>query len=1763
MKKVILHGELGKLFGKEWKLNVYSPNEAIRALFANNPNIETYLNKKHQEGVFYGVKKAGEGSFAKQEDYPLATEKDLHIFPVPHGSGGFLGSLVMMAVTTAASIYIQQKISEAMERDDATLQAQTQSYIYNGTQNRYQQGSTVPLGYGTMKIGANVVSSCTINYDYNSEIGKIFGFKNGLYSLIPEYDKNYITDLGPLVSCFALNSFDGSSQFRFVDPAFQYLSEKSVDTKFGSTDGIYGGFEPAEKQKDRFTSVEVKGNAVGGYFYYEYNFAKGVDKRFLGNFSSLGNWYPNLLDMSSAEADDLLLSLEARRFAVSEKNALRSAYVCLQSKPVLETYVGKKIFYPISFIEPDAYPSFLDGTNNKPSYSPGSQSFPTHVGQRWRGTRKSNGIGWFKLESTSIIKSIDLLAEGEIDGFADKNGEKLEFDRNHKTNSSDINKIRNEKDDYLQAIFLDETPVKEVNHQFSDIGGLDSYNINEFDIDVGVNSDGSMGGEDQALLEPQYLFTAHTKEIGAQLFGPRSINQNEFSAMLPSNDFEANKIYHEGEYVTHQDDTYIVNIGFDESFSISGNYYHLTEDQILAEESESLIYIGSEENAQFYAAMPPINEYQVFSGEYVDFENNTFYQDGDKVRCPKANGTMRYCKMGQDAERFIGTYSENKDYNGQRGKLILSEYVLGGPNTKSNLYIITGNDNEIGTPLDQIAAGLSIIGENQFLDYSKDPMYMFLNYQDIEELNDNNEYEVKEITVAEDGSLTESVLYGLTFPEEVVKEEVDISPGGSTDSQEGLWSRIFIQNPKQILDENGNNISDQINVFDIVMDSSIEDSIITRFSEENYISHSIINPLVEQAYVTLQIDELGYVYEGDEVNVSYKIGELWTVFLAIIGIYHAFRVKSTASYGLAAFGVGKGAAGAIPSAAGPFANAGAAAALGFISVHGYAAAGWAGGNATASGALILAVATTILSAVLAGHRFDIGTKIENSGETWPNRARFRIKYGNEGENLYSTDVYIFGVATSTYRKDVKIYLPPNPNQRDRILKVYKLNRERNFVKEGEQAARYKEVMSLASVTEITPTILNYAGSAVVGTRINAKDVPNIPDRNYHLRLRKVQIPTNYNAETGVYTGNWNGSFHPELAWTNNPAWCLYDLISNKKFGVGKFGIKEENIDRWTLYKIAKYCDELVLTGYSPKYKKRKFIQGSSDKVYSLQDNISDSQFVLEFGHINKKLAIFHEDGTYESIKIVKTIRSNNRLVLDYEPKTQEFEAAVSIDYPILEPRYTLNAFIMNQDNAFKLINEFAAIFRSYGYWSGGAINFFQDEKKESIMLFSNNNISNEGFSYSSTPKTSRTNSCNIKYIDRYNMYRPKIEHAEDREAISENNYVEQTIDGFGVTSQAQAKRASEFIVKSANLETEIISFTTNMVGSYLKPGDVIDVIDNKRTIGRFAGKIIDIDIHPRGMLAELTLDYPIHTFIDKDDKSTWKNIKIYQPTGNETIESLDGTLDVTDKKIDNMRVQQVGEYLAYDISEDNTKIKLYNNLFEFISGKYDWYEAYRDARARTGQLAIIEDEDSQVLMQSILPTGEMAWLGGFNREMPPPEKVIWHNSNQCGDNMVKYESWASGYPKFADPLETDEINEEYIISTDRPEEEGFAISADASGSYGSFIATSGSDDVYIHGDWIHMSGNIETGYIYEKANIGGLERIENSEGTTFAMEDSSNFAQTKQYKVINITEETNGIFRINGLEYSADKFDNIEKNLSIKKPEGPVIYNDKNIYNRD
>ena len=142
-----------------------------------------------------------------------------------------------------------------------------------------------------------------------------------------------------------------------------------------------------------------------------------------------------------------------------------------------------------------------------------------------------------------------------------------------------------------------------------------------------------------------------------------------------------------------------------------------------------------------------------------------------------------------------------------------------------------------------------------------------------------------------------------------------------------------------------------------------------------------------------------------------------------------------------------------------------------------------------------------------------------------------------------------------------------------------------------------------SYTEIIDGKFRYPNSAIVGVRIDASQFDSIPSRSYDLKLLKIKIPTNYNPVTRAYTGIWDGTF--KVAWTDNPAWCFYDLITNERYGLGGF-IAETQVDKWTLYSIGRYCDELVPDGFGgtePRYTCNIYFQ-TREEAYTVINSMA-------------------------------------------------------------------------------------------------------------------------------------------------------------------------------------------------------------------------------------------------------------------------------------------------------------------------------------------------------------------------------------------------------------------------------------------------------------------------------------------------------------------------------------------------------------------------------
>lgn len=114
-----------------------------------------------------------------------------------------------------------------------------------------------------------------------------------------------------------------------------------------------------------------------------------------------------------------------------------------------------------------------------------------------------------------------------------------------------------------------------------------------------------------------------------------------------------------------------------------------------------------------------------------------------------------------------------------------------------------------------------------------------------------------------------------------------------------------------------------------------------------------------------------------------------------------------------------------------------------------------------------------------------------------------------------------------------------------------------------------------SYTSIIDVKVNYTLSAVIGVTIDAEQFQAIPKRAYDIKGLIISVPSNYDPETRLYSGVWNGTF--KQAWTNNPAWVLYDLVVKNRYGIGDF-IDAAEVDKWSLYRIAQWCDESVPNG---------------------------------------------------------------------------------------------------------------------------------------------------------------------------------------------------------------------------------------------------------------------------------------------------------------------------------------------------------------------------------------------------------------------------------------------------------------------------------------------------------------------------------------------------------------------------------------------------------
>lgn len=140
-----------------------------------------------------------------------------------------------------------------------------------------------------------------------------------------------------------------------------------------------------------------------------------------------------------------------------------------------------------------------------------------------------------------------------------------------------------------------------------------------------------------------------------------------------------------------------------------------------------------------------------------------------------------------------------------------------------------------------------------------------------------------------------------------------------------------------------------------------------------------------------------------------------------------------------------------------------------------------------------------------------------------------------------------------------------------------------------------------SYTEIVYAKLRYPNSALVSSTFDASLFSGVPTRAYDLKLKKIQVPVNYDPVARTYTGVWNGTF--KTVWSDNPAWVFYDLVTSERYGLGGY-ITSGAVDKWALYTIGQYCDQLVPNGFGgtePRFTCNMYLQTQREAYQVIRD----------------------------------------------------------------------------------------------------------------------------------------------------------------------------------------------------------------------------------------------------------------------------------------------------------------------------------------------------------------------------------------------------------------------------------------------------------------------------------------------------------------------------------------------------------------------------------
>ncbi|EKN5104221.1 host specificity protein J [Yersinia enterocolitica] len=244
---------------------------------------------------------------------------------------------------------------------------------------------------------------------------------------------------------------------------------------------------------------------------------------------------------------------------------------------------------------------------------------------------------------------------------------------------------------------------------------------------------------------------------------------------------------------------------------------------------------------------------------------------------------------------------------------------------------------------------------------------------------------------------------------------------------------------------------------------------------------------------------------------------------------------------------------------------------------------------------VRSVTNTQLSAVRVRFGWPSLQRQADNGDVGGYRIEYAIDVSTDG-GAYSTllNTAIDGKTTTLYERSHRINLP-------KATTGWQIRSRR--ITANANSGRIADRMNTEAISEVIDAKLRYPNTALLYIEFDATQFQNIPAISCEPKGRVIRVPTNYDPDTRSYSGVWDGSF--KWAYTNNPAWVFYDIVLAERFGLG-LRIDSTQVDKWELYRIGQYCDQLVPdgrggSGTEPRFICDVYIQSQAEAFTVLRD----------------------------------------------------------------------------------------------------------------------------------------------------------------------------------------------------------------------------------------------------------------------------------------------------------------------------------------------------------------------------------------------------------------------------------------------------------------------------------------------------------------------------------------------------------------------------------